>query len=250
MNFSLIIPAYNEEVNIKKGSLDKILNFLKTKKFDWEVIIVDDGSFDRTVKLIENNYLKKNQKIKLLKNPHYGKAFSIISGIKIAAGEIVGFSDFDLATPINELDKLFCEIKKGFDIVIGSRNTKREGAPFIRKLMASGFILIRDLLIDLGGIKDTQCGFKIFKKEVALKIIKNLRVFRKSKLLKGPSVSASFDIEFLYLARKMGYKIKEVPVEWHYAETKRVNFLKDSVETLRDIVKIKIFELLNRYKVV
>lgn len=247
MKLSLILPAYNEEENIKKGNLDKILKYLKTKKFSWEVIVVDDGSIDKTTLLIEK-YLKTNKNLRLLKNSHQGKAFSLILGIKKSKGDLIAFSDFDLATPITELDKLILAINEGFDIVIGSRNSQREGAPIIRKIMAKSFMLIRDVFINLNGLRDTQCGFKIFKKEVGLRIINNLKVFQKERVVKGPSVSAGFDLEFLYLAKKMAYQIKEIPVRWRYAETRRVNFFKDSLETIRDIIKIKIFELFNKYR--
>lgn len=247
MELSLIFPVYNEEENIKKGNLDKILKYLRTKKFSWEVIIIDDGSTDKTTFLIEKKYLKKNKNLRLFKRPHQGKAYSLIFGIKESKGKLIAFSDFDLATPINELDKLILGIEEGYDIIIGSRNTQRKGAPFLRKIMARGFMILRDFFINLDGLHDTQCGFKIFKKEVALRIIDNLRVFKTEKITKGPSVSAGFDLEFLYLAKRMAYRIKEVPVEWRYAETRRVNFFKDSFEALRDILKIKIFEIFNKY---
>lgn len=246
MKLSLIFPSYNEELNIKRGNLDKVLSYLKSKRFNWEVIVVDDGSTDKSVSLIKKKYLD-DKRVRLIKKPHQGKAFALIRGIKEAKGDLVAFSDFDLATPIEELDKLISAINQGFDIVIGSRNNQRKGAPVVRKIMATGFMILRDIFINLEGIRDTQCGFKIFKREVALRIIKNLRVFRREKMAKGPSVSAGFDLEFLYLAKKMAYRIKEVPVDWTYAETKRVNFLKDSLEGLKDILTIKLFELFNKY---
>lgn len=243
---SLVIPAYNEETNIKKKALDKVISYFTNKKFCWEIIIVDDGSVDQTKNLIKNNYLKKNKKIILLEQAHKGKAYAIIAGIKKTKGDWVAFSDFDLATPIEEMDKLL-EFTNKYDIVIGSRNSVRKGAPLVRKIMAKGFILIRDLFLNLGGIKDTQCGFKLFKKNIALKIIEGLRLFKTGKVTKGPAVSAGFDLEFLYFAKRMVYPIKEVPVFWHYAETRRVNFFKDSLETMVDILKIKFNELLGKY---
>lgn len=245
MILSLILPVYNEEENIKKGNLNKILNYLRKKDFSWEVIIVDDGSDDKTTLLIEKE-IKNKKGVILVKKPHQGKAYSLIAGIKKAKGDWLAFSDFDLATPISELDKLLAYIKE-YDIIIGSRNSERKGAPLIRKIMAKGFMILRDFFINLEGLKDTQCGFKVFKREAALKIINHLKVFKTEKIVKGPSVSAGFDLEFLYLAKKFGYRIKEVPVIWYYAETRRVNFIKDSLETLRDIIKIKKFELLKRY---
>jgi dolichyl-phosphate beta-glucosyltransferase len=112
--------------------------------------------------------------------------------------------------------------------------------------MAVGFIYIRNFLIGLKGINDTQCGFKLFEKEAALTIIKHLKVFNNEKIISGSSVSAGFDLEFLYLASKY-YCVKEVPVTWRHVETKNVNFIKDSIETLFDIAKIKYNEITKKY---
>jgi glycosyltransferase involved in cell wall biosynthesis len=247
MKISLIIPCYNEELNIQKGTLDKIGNFTKDDERFLEVIIVDDGSTDKTKKIIKEKYLTLFKKFKLIENKHQGKGFALITGIKNAKSDYVAFSDFDLATPIEEINKLI-NYSKDYPIIIGSRNTQRKGAPIIRKIMAIGFIFIRNLLIGLRGIKDTQCGFKLFKKDAALKIINKLVVFHQKRKAKGSSVSAGFDLEFLFLANLLGYKIKEVPVVWHHVETKNVNFIKDSIETLIDIFKIKLNQILGRYK--
>jgi len=247
LKISLIVPCYNEELNLQKGTLDKIGNFTKDDQRFIEIIISDDGSTDKTKKIIEEKYLKIFPKFKLLKNHHQGKAGAIISAIKKAKGNWVFFTDFDLATPIEEVEKLIYFSKKDFSIIIGSRKTHREGAPVIRKIMALGFIFLRNLLLDLRGIKDTQCGFKIFKKSTALKIIKKLKVFSQRKKVKNSSVSAGFDLEFLFLAQKLGFNIKEVPVSWKHVETKNVSFLKDVTETVKDIIKIKYFQIKGFY---
>lgn len=247
MNISLIIPCYNEEVNIQKGVLDKIGNFTREDSRFSEVLIVDDGSTDASKKIIKEKYLPQFPKFKLIENPHQGKAFAIIAGIKEAKSDYVMFSDIDLATPLEESEKLIKTAQKRYQIIIGSRNSKRTGAPFLRQLMAIGFIMIRNFLIGLGNIKDTQCGFKLFEKKAALKIINNLKVFHDKRKAYGSSVSAGFDLEFLFLASRLKYKIKEVPVKWRHVETKNVNFLKDSLETLNDILKIKCFELTGKY---
>src|SRR3989344_5715921 len=246
MKISLIIPCYNEEANIQKGVLDKIGNFTKSDTNFIEVMIVDDGSNDHSKKLIRDEYLGQFPKFKLIENNHQGKAFAIITGIEKARGDLVMFSDIDLATPIEESIKLINQIDK-YDIVIGSRNSRRQGAPILRKTMAVGFIIIRDIFLGLRGIKDTQCGFKIFKRGVALKIINRLKVFHKRRVAEGSSVTAGFDLEFLFIALRLGYKIKEVPVSWLHVETKNVNFITDSFETLQDIIKIKYYDLLHKY---
>jgi len=247
MKISLIIPCFNEEINLQKGVLDKIGNFTKNDARFIEVIIVDDGSYDRSKKIIKDKYLFQFPKFKLIENAHQGKAFSIISGIKNSIGNYVMFSDIDLATPIEESDKLIKEVNRGYLIVIGSRNSQREGAPFLRKLMAFGFMIIREFVIGLKGIRDTQCGFKIFEKNAALKIINKLKVFHDKRRAKGSSVSAGFDLEFLFLANKLDYKIKEVPVIWRHVETKNVDFGRDSLEALKDIAKIKYYDLTKKY---
>lgn len=248
MTISLVIPCYNEELNIQKGVLDKIGNYTKMNERFIEVLIVDDGSSDSSKKIIKEKYLPFFPKFKLIENNHQGKAFAIITGIKNAKADYVVFSDIDLATPIEETERLIQHIRSGYRIVIGSRNSTRVGAPFLRKLMAVGFIVVRNLLIGLPVIKDTQCGFKMFEKKAAISIIDKLQVFHNRRKVKGSSVSAGFDLEFLFLANKLGYKIKEAPVDWRHVETKNVNFIRDSLETLKDILKIKYLDITGKYE--
>jgi len=247
LNISLVLPVYNEETNLQKGVLDKIGNYVQNKEYFKEVIIVNDGSKDLSSKIIKNKYLPEYKKFHLIESRHMGKAAAIITGIQKVHSEYVMFSDIDLATPIEESEKLIDSIKEGFDIIIGSRKTRRKGAPILRKIMAFGAILIRDMLINLNGIKDTQCGFKLFKTTTARRIIKKLIVYSHHDEVRGSSISAGFDMEFLFVAGKMGFKIKEVPVSWKHVETKHVNFFKDSYEALKDILKIKRLELNNKY---
>lgn len=247
MKISLIIPCYNEESNLQKGVLDKIGNYVQEDERFIEVLIVDDGSTDNSKEIIKERYLSLFPKFKLIENDHKGKAFAIIAGIQKANAEYVMFSDIDLATPIEEAEKLVQGLADGYKIVIGSRNVERKGAPFLRKLMAVGLIVVRGLFIGLYTIRDTQCGFKAFEKKTALSIIDKLRVFRTDKKVTGSSVSAGFDVEFLFLAKRMNFTIKEVPVTWRHVETKNVNFIKDTVETLKDVIKIKLNKLSGAY---
>ena len=247
MKISLIIPCYNEEVNIQKGVLDKIGNYTRDDERFFEVIIVDDGSNDSSKNVIKNKYLKTFSKFRLIQNSHQGKAFALLTGIKQAKGDYIVFTDIDLATPIDEVEKLIAKTKDGGHIIIGSRNNSREGAPILRKIMAKGFIVIRNIIIGLKGVRDTQCGFKLFERKPALKIIEKLQVFHDKRITKDSSVSAGFDIEFLFLGQKLGYKIIEVPVIWRHVETKNVNFIRDTIETLKDIFKIKLLDLKGKY---
>lgn len=249
LTISLIIPCYNEVANIQKGVLDKIGNYTEKDNRFKEVIIVDDGSTDDSVKFIKGKYLSRFPKFSLVQNKHLGKAFAIIKGIEKSTAEYVMFCDIDLATPIEEAEKLIAQAKKNYDVVIGSRTNDRAGAPFTRKVMAYGMIFIRHYIIGLKGIKDTQCGFKMFKRKAAEHIISHLEVFKKRNETEGSSVSAGFDLEFLFLASKLGYSIKEVTVTWRHVETKNVTFIKSSLEGLKDIFSIKWYDILKKYPI-
>ena len=244
---SVVIPSYNEMSNLQKGVLDKVEHFLGKQKFEYEVIVVDDGSTDGSVEFVEK-FTKENSKFKLLKNPHTGKAGAVSAGMLKAEGEYVLFTDMDQATPIEEINKLLPLISNS-DIVIGSRSSQRKGAPWTRLLMAKGMMVLRTLLVGLGGIQDTQCGFKLFKSDVAKKLFSRLsNLHHGFKKISGSSVKAGFDVELLLLAKKMGYSIKEVPVEWLYVETRRVSPIKDSLEAIDDLIRIRLSDISGKYK--
>ena len=162
--------------------------------------------------------------------------------------DFVLFADMDLATPIEESKKIFREFDRGKKIVIGSRASRRKGAPISRKLQSKGFNIVRNMLMGLSGIDDTQCGFKGFNRKASLEIINRLLVFTEDRQVSGPSVSAGFDLEFLFVARKLGYEIVEVPVKWRHAETKKVSLVKDSIETIRDLIKMRMYEFQGKYE--
>ncbi len=244
---SVVIPAYNEETNIRLGSLDKVSRYLEDQPYAWEVVLVDDGSTDGTAGLLDA-FVKANRGFTVMHNPHRGKAGTVISGMLKARGSIVVFSDLDQATPISELAKVLPWFDRGFDVVIGSRNRRREGAPMSRVIMARGFMMLRSLFLGLKGITDTQCGFKGFKKEVAKEIFSRLELYDHHGVAHGPMVTAGFDIEVLYLAKQLGYKIKEVPVEWHYVETRRVSPIKDSLQGFADMMRIRMNAWQGKYK--
>jgi dolichyl-phosphate beta-glucosyltransferase len=236
---SVVIPAYNEETNIRLGAFDKVARYLDAQTYSWEVIVVDDGSSDGTAALTEE-FITHNVHFTLVKNPHQGKAATVMTGMMKANGEIVLFSDLDQATPLREVEKILPWFDRGCDVVIGSRKGKREGAPLLRRFMARGFMFLRTIVLGLKGISDTQCGFKAFRRDVARNIFQHLSLYGKQRTVTGSMVTAGFDIEVLFLAKVLGYKIKEIPVEWHYVETRRVNPIKDSWEGLIDIVQIRI----------
>ena len=249
VNFlSVVIPAFNEEKNLKGDNLREVFEYLKTQKYSWEVLIVDDGSTDTTVTLAEK-FADSHKSFRVIKQPHRGKGRTVISGMLEAKGEIVLFTDMDQATPIKELEKILPKFNQGFDIVIGSREG-RKGANWIRILMAYGFMFLRTIILRLP-FKDTQCGFKAFSRRVIEPIFERMRVFGKNQSISGSAVTAGFDLELLYIARKLGYKIAEVPVEWSEKGTRGdfgVNPIKDSWEGFRDLIKVRINAIKGVYK--
>ncbi len=164
IDLSVVIPAYNEETNIRLGALDKVLRYLEQQKYSWEVVLVNDGSSDSTKKLL-SEFCRQNNNFRLLDNPHLGKAGTVISGVLAAKGKAILFTDLDQATPLSQVEKILPWFERGYEIVIGSRKG-REGAPILRKLMAGGFVMLRSIILGIKGIKDTQCGFKAFKYSV------------------------------------------------------------------------------------
>lgn len=242
---SVVIPAFNEEHNLRAGVLDQVNDYLSNKSYTWEVLIVDDGSEDKTAE-IAKSYVKNHKKFKFLEEPHRGKGGTVIAGMLAANGEHVLFTDMDQSTPINELEKVFPKFKEGYDIVIGSR-VGREGAPTIRKIMAYGFAFLRLIILRLP-FRDTQCGFKAFNKRAVEKIFSKMKNLLERKNVHGSSLSAGFDVEILYLARKMGFKVAEVPVNWHYHEGTKKNEIVESWIGFKGILAVRLKSLMGYYK--
>lgn len=249
---SIVVPAYNEEKNIKAGVLDEIYNYLSIQKYSWEVLFVNDGSSDSTLKLL-NNFSSKDDRFRVFDKPHRGKAGTVIAGMLEARGEIILFTDMDQATPINQLKKLLPKFEEtlpnggqAYDVVIGSRQG-REGYSLTRMIMAYGFMVLRTLILNLP-YKDTQCGFKAFRREVAYKIFERMRVFNEKRRSAGSAVTAGFDLEILYIARKLKFKVAEVNVDWHERGfRKEVRPIRDSLEGLKDLLRVRINAILGRY---
>jgi dolichyl-phosphate beta-glucosyltransferase len=236
---SVVIPSYDEMANLQKGVLEKVKLFLDKEKFSYEVIVVDDGSKDGSVEFIKE-FSRDNKEFLLVQNPHMGKGGAVTTGMLKAKGKYVLFTDMDQATPIQEIDKLLPYFDEGYDIVIGSRNTERKGAPLSRKFISIGSIVLRKCIVGLSDISDTQCGFKVFTNDSAKQLFKRISDLHNGfKEISGSAVTSGFDVELLYLADKMHYKIKEVPVKWLYVETRRVNPVFDSIEGLMDLLRIR-----------
>ena len=237
MEISIIIPAYNETKRIK-NTLESVIRFLDVyhKIILYEIIIVDDGSKDNTINLIP-----KNKHIILLKNEiNRGKGFSIKKGVLLAKYDFILFMDSDLATPLQELDNLYTYILEGYDMAIASRNLKNSNIvvkqPKYRQFAGKFFPFLVNIIAGLK-FKDTQCGFKLMKAEPAKKIFSTMMINR-----------FAFDVEMLYLAKKYGYKVVEVPVTWVDQKGSTVNFLRDSWRMLRDLFKIRLNNILGKYK--
>lgn len=244
MYLSIIIPAYNEEENLKKGVLSEVVNYLKNAKYSYEVILVDDGSMDRTASIIKD-FIKRRPQFQLIENPHGGKALAVMTGLLAAKGEIALFTDMDQATPLFEVEKFFPKFNEDFDIVIGSR-AGRKGAPLIRKLVALGFAIVRNIILGLP-FKDTQCGFKAFNRRSRETLFTKMKERWERMKTVGAAVHAGFDVETLFIARKKGFKIASVPVEWHHVGTERVQLVKDSLDAIKDMIRIRWNDLMGRY---
>ena len=246
-HLSVIIPAYNEEPNFKKGAINEVPAYLEKQDYSWEIIIVDDGSEDATASLAQT-FAKKHKNVKVIKNPHQGKAETVKTGVEKASGELIIFTDFDQATPIYEVERLLPFFPE-YDIVIGSRQlpgAKREKEPIYRHLMGLVFNLVVQT-IAVRGIWDTQAGFKCFKSAVAKELFGGLKVYGQGKKVQGALVTA-FDVELLFIAKKRGYKIKEVPIVWHHVATSRVSPIKDSFRMFRDVLKVRLNDIRGVYK--
>jgi len=248
---SVVIPTYNEEKRGIKKNLGVVVDFLESEGFNYEVIVADDGSTDNTVAVVEE-FARGKERVRVLKLPHRGKGATVRDGMLEAKGKYILFSDADLATPIEEVKRLLNWVKnQGFDIAIASREgigARRENEPWYRHLMGRVFnFLVK--LVALRGIEDTQCGFKLFKAAAAKDILARLKIYGREGTaeLRHPYLGA-FDVEVLFLARKLGYKIKEVPVVWYYTETQKLDPFRDSIRMARDVLRVRLNDLKGVYR--
>ncbi len=237
---SLVIPAYNEESRLP-DSLAKILAYLKDRPYTWEVIVADDGSEDGTAQVVAS-FAAVDQRFRLLRLAHRGKAAAVRSGILAARGELAFICDADLSMPIEEIGKFVPLFAEGYDVAIGSREApgaKRYGEPFHRHLMGRVFNRIVRLLT-VGGFQDTQCGFKCLRAEVARDLFARMRLYRDDgREIRGPMVTG-FDVELLFLAVRRGYRVAEVPVIWYYATGSKVRPVRDTFRMLKDVLLVRL----------
>ena len=236
---SVVIPAYNEERRLPQ-TLTSVVDFLSRQKYPSEVIVIDDGSQDRTADVTEK-FLATQAMVRLIRNDHRGKGFAVRTGVGAAHGHIVLFFDADASTPIEDVDKLLPWFESGYAIVIGSREglgARRISEPFYRHLMGRVFNFIVRMLT-VRGIQDTQCGFKALRGDAAKDIFARTQLYGDhARKISGAMVTA-YDVEVLFLGQKLGYPIKEVPVEWRYGNESKVNPIRDSWRNFRDVVTVR-----------
>lgn len=226
---SIVIPAYNEANRIA-NTLKKIREYLDRQDFSSEIIVVSDGCTDLT-DLCATEALKNWPNFRLLSRvENKGKGYSVKEGILDSRGHLILFSDADLSTPIEELDNFLPWVDE-YDVLIGSRALPDSGVQvhqsFFRESMGKIFNLFVKLLV-LRGIKDTQCGFKLFHRQAALDIFRRIKLKR-----------FSFDVEALYLSRNLGYRIKQLPVVWRNSPESRVHIFSSSMEMFWNLFRIR-----------
>ncbi|HET7440022.1 MAG TPA: dolichyl-phosphate beta-glucosyltransferase [Terriglobales bacterium] len=237
--YSIVIPAYNERARIG-ASLERVLAYVQKQEWDAEIIVVDDGSRDNTVEVVRE-FARQHARLRVLENPgNRGKGYSVRHGMLDAAGELLLFSDADLSSPIEEAAKLMTTIGEGADVAIGSRwlrsELQTERQPVYRQLFGRIFNLALRLTLGLS-YADTQCGFKAFTRPAAQKIFTRQRIER-----------WGFDAELLFLAKKFGLKVSEVPVSWGHSTGTRMRYFRDGIRMVWEMLKVRWFSLTGKYE--
>jgi dolichyl-phosphate beta-glucosyltransferase len=240
---SIVIPAYNEERRLP-ATLNSVMSYLTRQAYSSEVLVVDDGSSDRTAEVAA-----KHPGVTVLRCDHRGKGFAVRAGALAARGAYVLLCDADLAVPIDEWEKMYARLMAGYDVAIGSREglgASRKGEPWYRHVMGRVFnLIIRGVAIT--GIDDTQCGFKAMGRAVAQDLFRRVRIYGEdAPVVRGAAVTA-YDVELLFLARRRGYRIAEVPVLWNYGTETKVSPVRDSLRNLRDVLTVRLNDLRGRY---
>ena len=236
--YSIVIPAYNEAARITRA-LEEVVACIRRRNWSAEVVVVNDGSRDRTAELVRD-FAANAPEVRLLENPgNCGKGYSVQNGLLHSLGEVVMFTDADLSAPIEEAEDLFAAIAGGEDIAIGSRWLERARQtirqPLYRQFFGRCFNAVTRMVMGLP-FADTQCGFKAFTRAAAQTIFQLQTIER-----------WGFDPEILFIALKRGYKIVEVPVSWAHDERTRISYLKDGMRMLQDIAIVRWNALLGRY---
>lgn len=235
---SIVIPAYNESARIE-ATLARVLECVETRHWDAEILVVDDGSTDNTVAIV-HQWMARHRQLHLVKNPgNRGKGYSVRNGLLQSAGEIVMFTDADLSAPIEEAVRLIEALDAGADVAIGSRWLDKQKQtvhqPLYRRFFGRCFNGVTRKVMGLP-FKDTQCGFKAFRRNAAQTIFRLQTIER-----------WGFDPEILFIARKLKYTIVEVPVTWGHDERSRISYLKDGMKMLQEMAEIRANSIRGRY---
>jgi dolichyl-phosphate beta-glucosyltransferase len=238
---SVVTPCYNEGKNIRKN-IRKINDYLARRFNSYEIIAVNDGSRDNTGEELEN--LKREIKLKVIDNKeNQGKGGAVRDGVLASRedSEIVMFIDSDLGIPVEELEKFIEEIRKGYELVIASRFVPGlkivRQVQFHRKVMEKVFRLIRMAITNNWRVKDTQCGFKVFRREAAMKIFPRITVKR-----------FAFDAEVIFVASKLGYKIKELPIHLQNPPSRSLRIFRDPANMILDLLRIRMNDWKGKYE--
>jgi dolichyl-phosphate beta-glucosyltransferase len=237
---SIVIPAYNEAKRISQ-TLQAIRDYIERNECKAEVIVVNDGSSDQTIAVVEE-YVRRWAALRLIQNPgNRGKGFSVRNGALQARGQVILFTDADLSAPIAEMPRLLEPIlQKGYDVTFGSRAVNRSligiHQSLLRETSGRIFNLFVQALINLP-FKDTQCGFKAFRREAAVP------VFQRQTIM-----GFGFDPEILYIAKKRGLRLLEVPVRWNHVEGTTVRFFSDPCNMFMDLFRIRWNDLTGKYR--
>lgn len=230
-SLSVVIPAYNEAGRIG-ATVRRLGEYLRERAWDYELIVVDDGSCDGTVDIVRNASEEAGRTRLLQNEGNRGKGFSVRKGVAHAARALILVTDADLSTPIEEIEKLLPWLGRGYDLAIGSRGLLESDVlkkqAWYRQGMGKVFNLLVRILV-LRGFADTQCGFKLFRGEAGR------RIFEASKIDRF-----AFDVEAILLAEKMGYRVREVPVRWINAPLSRVRITADSTQMLLDLFLLRL----------
>lgn len=243
---SIVIPAYDEAARLPE-TLRAVFAYLDRQPYRAEVLVVDDGSADGTAEIAAS--LLPPERGRVLREPHRGKGASVRAGMLAARGARVLFTDADLAVPIAETGRLLAALD-GVPVVIGSREgegASREGEPAFRHLMGRVFNRVVRV-VALPGIDDTQCGFKLFRADAARAIFPRLRLYGPDAPQVHGARVTGFDVEVLVIARRQGFRIREVPVRWRYGINSKVRPLADTFWNLRDVLRVRLNDWRGYYR--
>lgn len=241
-SISVILPSFNEEKNIRKSVLN-IEKYLKSHFKKYEIIVVNDGSTDRTSEIVKDIAKGTEIPLKVIgKKRNEGKGKAVKDGVLVSKCELIMFMDADLAIPIEELDRFIPALEEGNDLAIASRFISKikilKPVLWYRNIMERVFRVLRMMIINNYDICDTQCGFKLFTRSAALKLFPLLTVNR-----------FSFDSEIIFLAKKMGFKIKELPITLQNPKESHIRIVRDSWNMFWDLIKIRLNDWRGKYEI-